>query len=198
MKDPSLQASSLPASTADILEHRQAVHIPPALHPNSWSTQPLKVMLAKKIHNVRFWLVTKLCLTLCNPMDHSLPGSSVHEILQARILKWVAMPSFRGSSLPRYWTHASCIGRQILYHWAIRKAQCESCELFYLGQNEDDSLGDSTSDSSERLLQRGSGEKSIYKILVKGEFSVIKHSFYKRYSASHKELMSPWRDLVLF
>ena len=34
--------------------------------------------------------------TLCNPMDHSPPGSSVHRILQARILKWVAMPSPRG------------------------------------------------------------------------------------------------------
>ena len=37
-------------------------------------------------------------LTLCDPMDSSLPSSSVHEILQARILEWVAMPSSRGSS----------------------------------------------------------------------------------------------------
>ena len=36
-------------------------------------------------------LVTQLCLTLCDPMDHSLPGSSVHGILQARILEWVAI-----------------------------------------------------------------------------------------------------------
>ena len=35
------------------------------------------------------------CLTLCDPVDCSPPGSSVHGILQARILKWVAMPSFR-------------------------------------------------------------------------------------------------------
>ena len=41
------------------------------------------------------------CPTMCNPMDCSLPGSSIHGILQARILKWVAMPSSRGSSLPR-------------------------------------------------------------------------------------------------
>ena len=39
-------------------------------------------------------------LTCCNPMDCSLPGSSVHGILQARILEWVAMPSSRGSSYP--------------------------------------------------------------------------------------------------
>ena len=37
-------------------------------------------------------------LTLCDPMDCSPPGSFVHEILQARILEWVAMPSFKGSS----------------------------------------------------------------------------------------------------
>ena len=43
-------------------------------------------------------LVTQSCLTLCNPMDCSPQGSSVHGILQARILEWVAMPSFKGSS----------------------------------------------------------------------------------------------------
>ena len=58
-------------------------------------------------------------LTLCNPMDGSLPGSSVHEILQARILEWITMPSSRGSSQPRDQTcvsYISCIGRQLLYH----------------------------------------------------------------------------------
>ena len=45
--------------------------------------------------------VAKLCLTLCDPMDCGPPGSSVHGILQARILVWVAVPSSRGSSLPR-------------------------------------------------------------------------------------------------
>ena len=49
-------------------------------------------------------------------MDRSPPGSSVHGILQARILEWVAMPSSRGSSWPRVRTCASCIGRQVLYH----------------------------------------------------------------------------------
>ena len=51
----------------------------------------------------------QLCLTLCNSMDYNLPGSSVHGILQARILDWVAMPSSRGSSQPRDWTCGSCI-----------------------------------------------------------------------------------------
>ena len=41
------------------------------------------------------------CLTLCDPMDYSLPGSAVHGILQARILEWVATLFYRGSSRPR-------------------------------------------------------------------------------------------------
>ena len=65
------------------------------------------------------------CLTLCDPMDCSLPGSSVLGILQGRIPDWVAMPSSRGSSQPRDWTHVSCTscsGRQILYCWATGEA----------------------------------------------------------------------------
>jgi len=48
--------------------------------------------------------------TLCDPMDCSLPVSSVHGISQPRILEWVAMPSSRGSSRPRDRTRISCIG----------------------------------------------------------------------------------------
>ena len=46
-------------------------------------------------------LVAQSCLTLGNPMDYSSPGSSVHGILQARILEWVAIPFSRASSSPR-------------------------------------------------------------------------------------------------
>ena len=56
---------------------------------------------------------------LCNPMDYSLPGSSVHGILQARILEWVAMTSSGGSSRPRDWTHISCIAGIFFTRWAI-------------------------------------------------------------------------------
>ena len=48
-----------------------------------------------------------LCLILCDPVDYSPPGSSVHGILQARILEWVAISSSRGSSQPRIRTHLS-------------------------------------------------------------------------------------------
>ena len=53
-------------------------------------------------------LVTQVCSTLCDPMDCSLPGFSVHEILQTRILEWVAMPFARGSSQPKDQTQVSC------------------------------------------------------------------------------------------
>ena len=59
------------------------------------------------------------CLTLCNPLDCNSSSSSVRGILQARILEWVDMPSFRGSHWPRDKTHisyVSWIGRWVLYH----------------------------------------------------------------------------------
>ena len=58
-------------------------------------------------------------LTLHDPVDYSPPGSSVHGILQARILEWIAIPSSRGSSQPSDQTHISHIsstGRWVLYH----------------------------------------------------------------------------------
>ena len=61
----------------------------------------------------------QLCPTLYNSVDCSLPGSSVHGIFQARILEWVALLSFRGSSWPRddtFTSYVFCIGRQVLYH----------------------------------------------------------------------------------
>ena len=54
-------------------------------------------------------LVAQSNLTLSDPMDCSPPGSSVHGILQARILEWVAIPFSRGSSWLRDWTWVSCI-----------------------------------------------------------------------------------------
>ena len=59
------------------------------------------------------------CPILCDPMDCSPPGSSVHGILQARTLEWVAISSSRGSSWPRDQIHVSCvscIGIHILNH----------------------------------------------------------------------------------
>ena len=67
-------------------------------------------------------LVTQLCPRLCNPMDYSLPGSSVHGILQARILEWIAISFSGGSSWPRDRTQVSCIAGRFFAVWAIREA----------------------------------------------------------------------------
>ena len=77
---------------------------------------------------------------------------------------------------------------------------------FYLGQNEDYSLGDSILDSSEKLFQRGRGKKvSIYVVLLKGEyiqsstyFLLKTSSNFIKIAASHQEQTTPWRILVLF
>ena len=53
--------------------------------------------------------VTHSCPTLCDPMDCSPPGFSVHGILQARIVEWFAIPFFRGTSQPRDRTLVSCL-----------------------------------------------------------------------------------------
>ena len=67
----------------------------------------------------------------CDLMDCSLPSSSVHGIFQARTLEWVAMPSSRWPSQPTDWTHISCIGRWILYHWATwRKVNGSSVYVY--------------------------------------------------------------------
>ena len=65
------------------------------------------------------YLAAKSCPTLCDPMNCRLPGSSIHGILQARILEWLAISFSKGTSPPRDQTsvsYVSCIGRRILYH----------------------------------------------------------------------------------
>ena len=68
--------------------------------------------------------VIQYCSTLCNPMDRSTPGFSVHGILQ-----WAAIPSSKRSSWPRDWTWVSCIAGGFFTIWASREAHCEGCTL---------------------------------------------------------------------
>ena len=68
--------------------------------------------------------VAQSCPTLCDPMDCSLPGSSVHGIFQARVLEWVAISFYRGSSQPRDWTPVSHIAGRCFIIWATREALC--------------------------------------------------------------------------
>ena len=61
------------------------------------------------------------CPALCDAMDRSSLGFSVHGILQARTVEWVAIPFSRRSSRPRDRTRIFCIGRQILYHCTTQR-----------------------------------------------------------------------------
>ena len=65
-------------------------------------------------------LVAQSCPILCNPMDCSTTGFSVHAILQAKILEWGAIPFSRESSWPKDWTRVSCIAGRFFTIWATR------------------------------------------------------------------------------
>ena len=76
------------------------------------------------VKNLPVMQFAQSCPTLCNPMDRSPPGSSVHGILQARILEWDAISFSRGSSRPRDRTQVSCIAGRCFNCWATREAPC--------------------------------------------------------------------------
>ena len=98
--------------------HRELSKVPRAI---LWGSYQLSIL----------YIVSIVCLhakflqsfpTLCDPMDCSLPGSSVHGILSARILEWVAMPSFWEFSQQKDQTlisYVSCIGKLVLYHQCL-------------------------------------------------------------------------------
>ena len=67
--------------------------------------------------------IAQSCLTLCDPMDCSLPGSSVHGIFQAMVLEWVAISFSRGSSRPRDRTQVFRIAGRRFTVWAMKESQ---------------------------------------------------------------------------
>ena len=89
---------------------------------------PVFLFFSGLIHRITVCpcLVAQLCLALCNPKDCSLTGSSVHRILQARILEWVTIPFFRVSSWLRNWTWVSCIAGRFFTTWATREAHFQA------------------------------------------------------------------------
>ena len=116
-------------------------------------------------------LVSQLCLTLCNPMGYSLPGSSVHGILQARILEWVAIPFSGRSSLPRDWTWVSCIAGQFFTIWAIREALYKWHFLLFLLScfHQKQTLMSSSlhlRNSSHSLLPQGQSHKTFWALCL--------------------------------
>ena len=74
-------------------------------------------------------LVTQSCPTLCNAVDCSPPGPLVREILQARILEWVAISFSRGSSQPKDRTQVSCTAGRFFTVWATKEAP-----MLYIGR----------------------------------------------------------------
>ena len=114
-------------------------------HPDPLSSSlvfSLSLIIHYVVHifwlNLVYYLYTMLCVCVCvcvcvscsvvshsaTPMDYSPPGFSVHGVLQARILEWVATAFSRGSSQPRDQTHISCIAGIFFTIWAIREAPC--------------------------------------------------------------------------
>ena len=90
------------------------------------SVIPCFVVLAADLEFILYYMCVCLVdwsyLTLCNPMGCSLPGSSVHGFLQARLLEWVAIPFSTGSAPPRDQTQISCIAGGFFTVWSTREA----------------------------------------------------------------------------
>ena len=86
---------------------------------------PWSLSLSKQPCVHAHWLQS--CLTLCDPMGYNPPDSSVHGILEARILEWVASPSSKRSSQPQDWTYLSCITGKFFTYWATWEAPKQPC-----------------------------------------------------------------------
>ena len=80
-------------------------------------------------------LAAQSCPTLCDPMDCSPPGFSVHGILQARIQEWIAIPFSRGTFPPRDQILVSCITGRFFTIWATEKSQVYTEPLFEFPQS---------------------------------------------------------------
>ena len=85
------------------------------------SFRPFRYDLNQILMTIEWSEVAQLCLTLCDPMDCSLPGSPVHGIFQAIVLEWIAISFSSGSSRPRDWTRVSHIVDRHFTVWATRE-----------------------------------------------------------------------------
>ena len=85
--------------------------------------QVLYLALKWLSHRWHMSSIAQLCLTLWDPMDCNLSDSSVHGILQTRMLEWIAISFFRGSSWHRDWSQVSCIAGRYFTIWATDEAQ---------------------------------------------------------------------------
>ena len=106
------------------------------LKMSSWISYPMsffyKGMLIQCHERRKGKSPSQSCLTLCDPKDCSLPGSSIHGVFQARVLEWVAISFSRRSSLPGDWTWVSQIAGRRFTIWATREAECHKDIFLYL------------------------------------------------------------------
>ena len=121
---PTSQSASFVTGGATVVRTAHA-----QLHVKCWAEFPpfsSLTALQDRDHSICcLYLAAKSCLTILQhpPLTVAHQAPLPIEILQARIPEWVSSLFSRGSSQPRDWTWVSCIGRQILYHWASREAQ---------------------------------------------------------------------------
>ena len=107
-----MQGASVPSLVGELRSHMQQKKSKYFLKKSNSVTHSIRVYVRGFSH-----------VSLCPAMDCSLPGSSIHEILQARILEWVSIPSSMGSSWLRDWTQVSCIAGWFFTIWVTKKAQ---------------------------------------------------------------------------
>ena len=103
------------------IKHKNWVRKINKRHPN-WKGQSKTVTICRylTLHTNEMNEVAQSCPTLCDPMDCSLPGSSVHGNFQARVLEWAATSFSKGSSWPRDQTWISCVSGRHFTLWATR------------------------------------------------------------------------------
>ena len=119
------------------------------------SYEPIQGRVAENECKAILWKteVAQLCLTLCDPMDCSLPGSSVHGIFQAIVLEWTAISFSRGSSRPRDRIRVSCIVDRCFTIWATREV---GAKLSLVNKKTDGRLGvkNAAEDQANKLGSR--------------------------------------------
>ena len=104
---------------SQVIKHRKKKNLSPQWEVYVWYGEVTRKLNSRL---PPYLLLAQSCPILCNPSDCSLLGSSVHGILQARILEWVAISFSRESSQPRDWTRLSPIASRFFTIWAPREA----------------------------------------------------------------------------
>ena len=124
-----------PMTNLDSILKGRDITLPTKVHLVKAMVFPV-VMCGCELDHKESWkkesAVAQSWLTLCNPMDYSLPAFSIHGIFQERVLEWVAISFSRGSSWPRDQTWVSRISGRCFNVWATREAEHLRIDAFEL------------------------------------------------------------------